>query len=75
MPVCAGTCLQVRVSAVSVGGTGNASDVLEVVTMAGVPVAGLIDGAEEVTVDSRTPDTLLITWRIPQVHTKISWIC
>lgn len=60
--------VQIRVYAMSTIGMSNASAVLEVTTSVGVPVAGLVDGAEQVMVDSIAPDTLRVSWTIPQVQ-------
>lgn len=54
--------------AISGFGTSEASAVLVVMTSEGVPVEGLLDSAQEVTVHSTAPDTLQVNWTIPQVR-------
>ena len=61
--------VQVRVIAENVLGVSEASDIVEVMTLPGIPESPLADGPEQVMVESTAPDTLLITWTIPQVQT------
>lgn len=59
--------LQVRTAAKSAAGTGDATDILEVMTSQGAPLEGLLDSPEQVLVTPTSQDTLNITWAIPEV--------
>ena len=57
----------VRVSALSPLGPGNSSLVVMATTMQGVPLDVLGNGPEEVSSVSTSPNSITVSWRVPEV--------
>ena len=60
--------MQFRVRARSFVGEGEVSDVVEAITTPGAPVAGLVDMAQQVEVEGVSPESLNVSWSVPQVY-------